>query len=255
MQDDALTQQLLLKILIENSDSDAFAQKFSETKKFTLQQRMDVYKASIESRLISTLQAVYPVCNCLIGNDCFVHLAKCHIQTFPNPPADLASYGEAFYQTCHQDENTASLSYLIDVCQLEWYFHLAHYQSVKQFDYSSLATVLQNEHDDVHFRLNRSATLMRSIYPVRKIWLVNQDYYVGEPTVSLDEGEDHLIILRKPDAIYIDVLNREDYAILYDIQKHKSLNELTQLYSQTSITELLIKAVSACWIDSFVDVA
>ena len=59
-------------------------------------------------------------------------------------------------------------------------------------DLERLTQVPPERYADLRFALHPACRLLRSAYPVRRIWQVSQPDYQGDQAVALDEGGDHI---------------------------------------------------------------
>ena len=155
-----------------------------------------IYRAGYLASLTEALRDVYPVCDRLVGADCFTALARSYLPQHPSVSADLHCYGAGFAGFLLGF--LADLPYLPDVARLEWLAHEAfHAADAPPLDLTRLAAVPAANHALLRFHLHPSVRLMRSDFPVHRIWQVNQPDWTGAESVNLDEGGVALAVYRE----------------------------------------------------------
>ena len=81
-------------------------------------------------------------------------------------------------------------------------------------DLTKLQSVAPEQYEQLKFSLNPSARLLTSTYPIQQIWQVNQDNNEEDQTVSLDQGDVQLLVIRPTTEIKIEVLSAGEFALL-----------------------------------------
>ena len=74
------------------------------------------------------------------------------------------------------------------------YTHLDVYKR-QPLDLVALAQVPAEQQGELHFQLHPAARLLESVFPILRIWQVNQDDYAGDPSVDLTAGGLKLLAL------------------------------------------------------------
>jgi Putative DNA-binding domain len=161
-------------------------------------ERFGVYRASLIANLTNALRATFPVVDRLVGTEFLDAMAAAYIGGHPSASGDLHEYGATFPDFVAGFEPARELVYLPDVARLEWLAHEAfHAAEAGPLELERLAAVPPGRHGGLHFCPHPSVRLLRSDYPVHRIWQVNQEAYAGDATVRLDEGGVHLAVLRQ----------------------------------------------------------
>lgn len=185
-----------------------------------------IYRASYVHNLVEALRDVYPVTDRLLGGACFTGLARAYLRGHPSAHADLHHYGAGFANGLRDSEALAGLPYLPDVARLEWLAHEAfHAADAPALAAASLAEVAEDRLAGLHPRLHPSARLMRSDYPVHRIWRVNQPGWIGDQTVDLDWGGVSLAVFRDGLEIVLLPLDAAAYALAVALQAGQCLGE------------------------------
>lgn len=156
-----------------------------------------IYRAGYLANHTEALRDVYPVTGRLVGGDCFTNLARAYLREHPSVHADLHRYGAGFPSFLRGIPALSGLPYLPEMARLEWLAHEAfHAAAAPTLKPAKLASVPGEHLPGLRLRPHPSVRLMRSDYPVQRIWQVNQPNWAGEATVELDEGEVALAVYR-----------------------------------------------------------
>lgn len=179
------------------------------------ERRVQVYRNNVYTSLTEALRAVHPVVHKLVGDGFFGYTASEFITRYPSTSGDLHDFGNKFHEFLAEFAPAQSLPYLPDVALLEWYYHEAYHAAEHDpLELSRLAKVPPDRFVDLKLQLHPAARLLRSEFPVLKIWQVNQDDHTGDQSVDLDEGGDYLLIMRPAFEIEFHRLDRGDYMLL-----------------------------------------
>ena len=177
--------------------------------------RLQVYKNNMYTSLTDALIAIYPVIHRLVGDDYFRHVAKQFIPLYPSKSGNLHDFGGRFPEFLRSLQANTSLPYLPDVAELEWayhhVFHAAHAESLHPEELQKLPAQYNAE---LYFKLHPACQLIRSDYPILKIWLSNQESYEGNGLISLDEGGIALAVIRPDLETQFHSLTAGDFALL-----------------------------------------
>jgi hypothetical protein len=144
----------------------------------------------------------------------------------PSTHADLHHYGAGFASSLRDCETLAGLPYLPDVARLEWLAHEAfHAADAHALAAASLAEVPQDRLADLRLCLHPSVRLMRSDYPVHRVWQVNQPHWSGDQMVDLDWGGVSLAVFRDGLEIALLPLDAAAYALAVALQAGQCLGD------------------------------
>jgi hypothetical protein len=129
---------------------------------------------------------------------------------------NLHDYGAAFPVFLAAHPALGGLSYLADVARLEWLmqevYHAANAPGLDRAEIAALAAVPADRYGDLRLRLDPAARLLRSDFPVLRIWQANQPGRDG--AVHLDEGGDGLLIRRRGEDIEFEALGDGEFTLL-----------------------------------------
>ena len=197
-----------------------------EVGNLTQRKRLDIYRNNVFSNYRSALEAVYPAILSLVGADYFRQAAQRYIERYPSSSGDIHHYGRDFFELLASLPGAAELVYLPDVARLEWSIHAAfHAADHERLDLSRLQSVAAEDYPRLRFVLNPAARLLRSDYPIRRIWQVNLPDYQGDQRVDLAEGGEDLLVMRRNFVMEVEAIATADAAALTAFQRNEMLGQ------------------------------
>ena len=177
--------------------------------------RLEIYRNNVFSNYRNALESIYPAILNLVGADYFRQAAQRYVEHFPSSSGDIHYYGENFAALLASLPGAADLAYLPDVARLEWSIHAAfHATDHAPLDLSRLQSIAAAEYGNLRFVLNPATRLLRSEFPIRKIWQVNLPEYAGDQRVDLAEGGEHLLVMRRNFVTEIEAISAAEWAML-----------------------------------------
>jgi hypothetical protein len=187
-------------------------------------QRLGFYRANVFGNYLDGLRATYRCVENLVGRGCFACYAERFIREAPSRSGDLNRYGGEFGDFLARSPIADRLPYLPDVARLEWLLDEVFYEADHPpLDLQRLAQVPENRYGELRFELHPASRLLRSPYPVRRIWEVSQPGYSGDQTVVLDSGGDHLLLRREGFDPLVEAVSGAEFALLTALQAGKTL--------------------------------
>ncbi|MGK2941967.1 MAG: HvfC/BufC N-terminal domain-containing protein [Immundisolibacter sp.] len=187
-------------------------------------QRVQVYRNAVRIRLKEALADVYPVLRHLVGDDCFDAVASAFLSRHPPRVGHLHPFGAQMPELCSQLPVLAALPYLPDVARLEWAWQQAyHGADAPRVSIEDFAGVPAEQHANIRLQLHPSAQLLRSAFPVGRIFEVNQADYRGDDRVNLDLGGESLLVIRRGLQVRVESLSAGEYALLTQLDADMDL--------------------------------
>ena len=161
--------------------------------------RLRVYRHHVFHSLAGALGATFSTVHALVGDEFFRAMARAFIaRELPSQPV-LAEYGAAFAAFVESYPAAGTLPYLADVALLDWALNAAFHSPVGvRLDAADLAAMPPEHLPTLIVALTPGTALVRSTYPVDRIWSASQPG-AGEATVDLDGGGVRLLVMRRPD--------------------------------------------------------
>ena len=217
---------------------------------------LGIYRGNVVGNLTNTLTLIYPVCCQLVGEKFFKATALKFIDQFPCLSPDLGDYGEQFPDFLSNFEPVKHLPYLPDVARLEWYWHRIFCgENTKGLDFPALGKIPQERWGELIFYLPKNSVLLESVYPIHRIWQVNQSDYQGDEIVSLYEGGVKIFLWRQGYDMRIDLPNDSEWELLKVFQENYPFEiiceKLVDVEPQVDVGSLLPVFVQRGWIDDF----
>lgn len=179
------------------------------------ERRLQVYRNHLRASLRIALADCYPVIEQLVGAECFGALAQRYLARYPLRSGCLRGYGAEFAALLADQVELAALPYLPDVAALEWARQEAyHAADAKPAGRAALAALGAGELETLRLALHPSCRLLRSPYPLLRIWEANQGDGEDAPAVDLAEGGDTLLVARPLTRVEIYRLGPGAWALL-----------------------------------------
>jgi len=196
--------------------------------RFQAKQHFQVYRNNVFESLTVALKAVHPVTERLVGEGFFRYAANSFISSHPPHSGNLHDFGEDFSDFLKEFPPARELAYLPDVARLEWAWHRSfHAAENLSFPLSDLSAIPTDQYSSLKFALQPSAHLIDSRYPILRIWTVNQEGFLDDQSVNLEEGGNKLLVIRRQ-QVEIESLTEGDFILLSSLAAGVSLAEATE---------------------------
>ncbi|MGB3535464.1 MAG: DNA-binding domain-containing protein [Microcoleaceae cyanobacterium] len=244
-------QQDFYQAIFESDTTDALSQAYlNSSENFT------VYRNSIVGTLTRTLESIYPVCYRLVGEQFFTATARVYIHRYPSVSPDLGKYGHAFAEFLSEFKPAAGLPYLPDLARLEWHWHCVfHGKITNTLDYQALGKIPQDQWGEIIFNLPQNSILLSSIYPIHRIWQVNQPDDQTDEQVNLNQAGSHIFLWRDNYDMRMDLPTLTEWQLLQAFQTKNQLEiiceNLANLEPSVDVAALLPLFVQRGWIVNF----
>ncbi|MHB1241652.1 MAG: hypothetical protein B7Z66_11440 [Chromatiales bacterium 21-64-14] len=180
---------------------------------------LSVYRNNIIGNLTDALGETYSAVRKIVGDAFFEHTAAEYVRLTPSRSGNLNDYGAGFPDFLAQFKAAAALAYLADVARLEWACHASLLApEPTPVDFAALGQVAPEAYAGIRFELHPSLRLLRSAYPVFRIWRLCEDG-TEDPsgTVDLGEGGDRLLVVRPGLRVEVQVAQAGEFALLHAI--------------------------------------
>jgi hypothetical protein len=188
--------------------------------------RIGIYRNNLQQGFLKTLALEFPVIQRLVGAEYFRQLALSFLARNPSGCGDLHHIGRPFPAFLGQRFVGSCYRYFAEVAALEWAWQECLVaEECPSLDPQALRDVPPGAYATLRFRLHPAARLLRSDFPIVRIWEVNQDGYAGETLVDLDAGGDLVLVRRTARGSDIRRLSPGDFQLLTTLAKNQSLAE------------------------------
>jgi hypothetical protein len=188
--------------------------------------RIAVYRNNILGNYRRALAATYPVVQRLVGGSLFDAAIAAFVRAHPSRHGDVNRYGGELARFLGAYPPARELAYLPDVARLEWAIDQANIAAdASSLDLAALAAVPLDTLGELRFALHPSAQIVKSRYPIFRIWQVNQTGFSGDDHVDPGSGGDALLVRRAPDGVTIERLAPGEHAFLAALARSKRLHD------------------------------
>jgi len=157
---------------------------------------MGIYQNSAIANITHSLSLTYPVIEKLVGEDFFGAMCRKFIYLTWPKSGNMDDYGVEFADFLAEFEHAKHLLYLKDVARLEWAFHQSTLaDDAPLTDWSTLA--LASDILQLKFLVTPSCSLINSVFPIDKIWHLNQQNTLADTKVEITDQQhnDTFIVL------------------------------------------------------------
>ena len=170
--------------------------------------RLAIYRHHVVTTLTAALQATFPVVCRLVDERFFAYAADRYIQVEPPAGPCLFEYGAGFADFLAEFPPCRSVPYLADVARLEWAMQRAlHAPDAPPLPIRTIQGVAPELAASLTLTLDPSMSLLRSRYPIDRIWRANRPDVPEPPLVDLAAGEAWLEVRRHGDDVIVRALD------------------------------------------------
>ena len=170
-----------------------------------------VYRNNIHENCAKALAGAYPIVRKIVGESFFDRLAHEYSRAHPSTCGDLNRHGALMPRFVADYAGTQDLPYLPDVARMEWLAHLAYYAAdARPFEIPVLADLPENP----PLQLAPSCALLRSDWPLARLWEVHQDEFAGEFSVDFAAGIERILIHRPDWRVQVRAITLGDFRFL-----------------------------------------
>ena len=190
--------------------------------------RLRVHRHHVAQSLTGALAATFPTVQAIAGEAFFRTMAMEFVaEELPVQPV-LAEYGEGFPAFVSGYGPAAALAYLGDMARLDWALNLAyHTPMASRLAAPDLAGLPPERLFEFKLRLAAGSTLVRSPWPIDRIWQAAQPD-APEGMVSLEDGPAAVLVLRRPDDAVFASLETSEAAFVAALAGGASLGEAAE---------------------------
>jgi len=188
--------------------------------------RLAIYRNNLQEGFIGALALEFPVIQRLVGDDYFRQLARELLSAHPSRTGDLHAIGTPFSEYLRTRFADTEYAYFADVAALEWaYQQSAIAPEAAVFDVQALARVPPESYGALRFNLHPACFLIRSAYPILRIWQVNQAEEGDPDIVDLSAGPDYVVTRRLDVRVELRRVRPVEYVLLQCFSAGESLSE------------------------------
>ncbi len=237
-------------LIRQQGDYSEFTCNLKNSSKIAPQLALDIYRNNTRSARIDTLELVFPVCNKILGNEVFRSIAREYVISDNDGLSDLNHYGEVFNRHFQLLLNIGRLPeeyvYLPDLAKLEFIIHDAYYaDNDPEFNFKLFEQKINNE-EPVYFQISASLGLVKSEYPIYKIWLNNQKQQIAKTIYAIEDTQ-YLLVHRDSYKPVVSPVSKFEYLLLAAFINDFSFQEAIE-NKEYNIDVILPKLIANKWI-------
>lgn len=178
-------------------------------------ERIDIYRNNLRAGFAKALGIAFPVIEKLVGSDYFRQLAGDFLRMHPSRSGNLHHIGAPFPSFLRERFAATEYAYLADVAALEW----AREETLiapdaQPISANDLRDLDPARYESLHFDLHPACGLVRSAFPIVRIWRANQPDASGDEMIDLRAGGDSVLVMRTPDGCEFLALATGELALL-----------------------------------------
>lgn len=164
------------------------------------------YRRGVRANLAGAVRASYPVVERIVGPAFLDAAIRRYVLARSSTRGDLNAYGHDFDAFLAGFEPAAGLPYLPDVARMEWAVQQVYGMAdAPAQNLAPLVAILPQRWGDLHFQLDSAHAILRSSWPLARIWAVNQPDYEGDFAIDFDSAQT-ILIHRRPDGTAVEAL-------------------------------------------------
>ncbi len=224
---------------------------------FAAEEQLFLYKNNCMSFLKDRLRNLYPTVSSLVGEGFFKTLMHHYIQLNPSRSGDLNEYGGEFAEFVSKFPAAQTVPYLADVARIEWSWSLLSVaEDNAAFELEKLEGIAPKQFQNLILVLQTAFCAVASQYPIVDIWELSQANSDDESSVSLDDGEQFVLLHRSADDVEMQEISAADYhfiSYLYEgltlMQAYEKTSENYEIDLQASLQMIVsIGLVKDCYL-------
>jgi len=188
--------------------------------------RIGIYRNNVRAGFAKTLVLEFPVIERLVGSAYWRQLAREFQAAHPSRSGNLHHIGAPFAAFLRQRFGATPYAYLADVAELEWAYQEALVAAdAPPLDVGALRSIAPKQYPQLVFTLHPACRLVRTEYPVIRIWRANQPDVPVPETIDLRSAADLILVRRAAASIEFIALPPGQFAFLQAMSRSAPLGE------------------------------
>ncbi|MCQ1057895.1 putative DNA-binding domain-containing protein [Photobacterium sp. ZSDE20] len=195
------------------------------TGQFAPEQLIQIYRNNFIISLSEVLEASYPCCKAVVGDECFAQLARQHVLAYPLGEGNVTDYGDGFADTISgQPSVIEAVPYLAELAQLEWLVDRAsqHAPVSTDFPFEQLTLITEDNLPQLVMEVAEPIYSFDAHYPVASLWQMITDDQV-EP-IDMNQPES-VIIQHRSQGMLVMATTTTATALLHLCQQGRALGD------------------------------
>jgi hypothetical protein len=187
--------------------------------------RLEIYRNNLREGFARTLAQEFPVIQRLVGEGYFRQLALSFLVCHPSRSGDLHHIGAPFAAFLRGRFADTPYRYFADVAALEWAWQESLVaEDDETLDPKALQAVPMHAYGRLQFALHNAARLLKSAFPIVRIWEMNQPGSSASEVIDLASGPEFALTHRAMDGAGIARLSASEFAWLSALATGEALD-------------------------------
>src|SRR3974390_3435217 len=209
-----------------DGDSATSVERLIVTQGIPAPDRVAIYRHNVRATFHNTMQIGFPATARRGGAEFFRQLVTAYQGRYPSRSGNLQHVGADFSAYVADRFDGSRFEYLKDGAAIEWaYQEVLIAPDHAPFDVNGLAVVPETAYGGLRLRLHPAARLLRSRFPLTRIWRANRDEPLDMTPIDLDSGGDRILLLRRGLDVEIHRLDVAEHAFLEALARGETLVE------------------------------
>ncbi|WEM42216.1 DNA-binding domain-containing protein [Photobacterium sp. DA100] len=195
------------------------------TSQFSPEQLIQIYRNNFIISLSEVLEATYPCCQAVVGDECFAQLARQHVLAHPLGEGNVTDYGDGLCDTISsQPALVEAVPYLADLARLEWLVDRAsqHVPVSSHFPFEQLALITEDNLGQLVLDVAEPVYSFDAQHPVASLWQMITHNQIEQIDLSQPESA---IIQHRPQGMLVLATTPPATALLRLCQQGQPLAE------------------------------
>lgn len=190
---------------------------------------LQTYYHDYQATLIAALKKTFSLTYAELGDEAFSLVAKSYITQYPPSQPLLHAYGEYFSMLLSEEESTQHISYLSELADYEWSFHLVNLSPATEcLTHAQLDIIQQENPHALYLSLHPAVRLLEYHSPILNIISPNEPANAHEHT--------YLLLHRPANDVCVLTLTLGDYTFLNTLADNQPLGTAIQKTLGTATT-------------------
>lgn len=199
-------------------------------------ERISIYSDAYFARLFEALKIDFEAMYKILGDEDFYDLVLSYLQEQPSTSTSIEEVGAKLPWFIGKFNQTSDVLYLEDLATFEWGLVESFFaDDMPSFDQKSLQNLSPSTWEEIKLGIDASIRLLRTHWPVYKIWEARKSFITPEIVPSLSFYLTH----RNNYTVQVREINEAEFNALTMAQKGCSLGLLCQKMNHTSSDELM----------------
>ncbi|EGU36822.1 hypothetical protein VII00023_07669 [Vibrio ichthyoenteri ATCC 700023] len=202
---------------------------------FSADERMQIYRNNFIVSLSEVLLATYPMVTSLLGEECFLQIARQHVLSTPLTQGDVSAYGEQFDATLKQfDTVMQAAPYIAAVAQFEWALDCSQQRFSRlhatEYSLADLSQLSASQHADIQFQLHPDVVLFDSPFAIYALQKIIHNHSKDFSQLDIQQAQQGICACNDNGEIWSQALSEQSYQLLLHLKQNLTLGDIAPEY-------------------------